>query len=230
MPGGYVFEVGNAWITRRIHCIAGRIGTTSLENGSHGEEYLEETLAEFEIQITGEGQRVTLEAKDFRLTGYETPQWDDSVRTLRLRLATELNGVNLPVSVFYEARAGEDFARKWLEVEPCDLENWTIRRVTIEKMRFRELVEGVVPRPRYPDKYASSEDKVHSPPENVITDETCRNSGYASAALQYARTVALRENCYKLMLMTGSKLDSTLRFYERAGYNSRDKTAFVQWL
>jgi hypothetical protein len=29
---------------------------------------------------------------------------------------------------------------------------------------------------------------------------------------------------------TGSKLDSTLSFYERAGYNKNDKTAFIQWL
>lgn len=171
MPGGYVFEVGNAWVTRRIHCIAGRIGTTSLENGSHGEEYLEETLTEFEIVLTGEGQRVTLEAKDFKFTGYETPEWDDTVRKLRLRLETELNGTKLSVSVFYEARAGGDFTRKWLEIEPCDLEGWIIRRVTLEKMKFRELVEGVVPHQRYLSRYENSEDKVHSQPENAITAE-----------------------------------------------------------
>ncbi len=66
--------------------------------------------------------------------------------------------------------------------------------------------------------------------ENVITDEKHRNKGYALAALNHARDIAVRENCYKIMLMTGSKLNSTLRFYERAGYNSHDKTAFVQWL
>ena len=33
-----------------------------------------------------------------------------------------------------------------------------------------------------------------------------------------------------MMLLTGSKEESTLRFYERAGYNSKDKTAFIQWL
>ncbi len=171
MPGGYVFEVGNSWITRRIHCIAGRIGTTSLENGSHGEEYLEETLNEFEIQISGESQRVTLEARDFRLTSYETPQWDDSARRLRLRLETELNGLRLPISVFYEAKAGEDFIRKWLEIEPCDLENWIIRRVTLESMRFRELVEGVVPRARYPKQYENAEDKVHAEPDAANTED-----------------------------------------------------------
>jgi hypothetical protein len=30
--------------------------------------------------------------------------------------------------------------------------------------------------------------------------------------------------------MTGSKENSTLRFYEHAGYNQHDKKAFIQWL
>lgn len=66
--------------------------------------------------------------------------------------------------------------------------------------------------------------------ENVITDEQYRGKGYASAVLNFARGIAVRENCYKIMLMTGSKLDSTLQFYERAGYNRHGKTAFIQWL
>lgn len=66
--------------------------------------------------------------------------------------------------------------------------------------------------------------------ENVITDEKYRGRGLASACLGFARDIAVRENCYKMMLMTGSKKDSTLRFYERAGYNKNDKTAFIQWL
>ena len=35
---------------------------------------------------------------------------------------------------------------------------------------------------------------------------------------------------YQMMLLTGSKKQSTLNFYEKAGYNSTDKTAFIQWL
>ena len=66
--------------------------------------------------------------------------------------------------------------------------------------------------------------------ENVITDAGHRKQGFATAALNYAREIALRENCYKLMLLTGSKEESTLRFYEQAGYNRCDKTGFVQWL
>lgn len=66
--------------------------------------------------------------------------------------------------------------------------------------------------------------------ENVITDEAYRKRGLATACLNYARDIALKENCYKLMLLTGSKEESTLRFYERAGYNRNDKTAFIQWI
>ncbi|NLB29193.1 MAG: GNAT family N-acetyltransferase [Clostridiales bacterium] len=66
--------------------------------------------------------------------------------------------------------------------------------------------------------------------ENVVTGGAYRNRGYASQVLNFARDIAKRENCYKIMLMTGSKEESTLRFYERAGYNRSDKTAFIQWL
>jgi len=66
--------------------------------------------------------------------------------------------------------------------------------------------------------------------ENVITDEAFRQRGLASACLDYAKKIAAAANCYKLMLMTGSKQAATHRFYEQAGYNSKDKTAFVQWL
>ena len=66
--------------------------------------------------------------------------------------------------------------------------------------------------------------------ENVITDEAHRNKGYATSILNFARDMARKENCYKIMLLTSSKKEGTLNFYERAGYNRQDKTAFIQWL
>lgn len=66
--------------------------------------------------------------------------------------------------------------------------------------------------------------------ENVVTDENYRSRGLATACLDYAKSIAQKGNCYKIMLMTGSKKESTLNFYRRAGYNSSDKTAFIQWL
>ena len=61
-------------------------------------------------------------------------------------------------------------------------------------------------------------------------DEAFRRQGIATACLHFAREEARTAGCYKLMLSTGSKKEGTLRFYEKAGYNRQDKTAFVQWL
>lgn len=66
--------------------------------------------------------------------------------------------------------------------------------------------------------------------ENVVTDENYRKKGLATACLDYAKALSEKENCYKMMLLTGSKEEATLNFYRKAGYNSADKTAFIQWL
>ena len=66
--------------------------------------------------------------------------------------------------------------------------------------------------------------------ENVVTHADFRVNGYAGECLDYARKIAEKENCYKMMLLTGSKKPETLSFYEKAGFNSTDKTAFIQWL
>ena len=66
--------------------------------------------------------------------------------------------------------------------------------------------------------------------ENVVTHSDYRGKGYATDCLNYAKELAKKAECYKMMLHTGSKEDSTLNFYTKAGYNSTDKTAFIQWL
>ena len=66
--------------------------------------------------------------------------------------------------------------------------------------------------------------------ENVVTHADYRRKGYATECLNYAKEIAKKTNCYKMMLLTGSKEETTLKFYSNAGYNSTDKTAFIQWL
>ena len=66
--------------------------------------------------------------------------------------------------------------------------------------------------------------------ENVVTHGDYRKCGYARACLDYAKSVAQGADCYKIFLMTGAKDAETLGFYEHAGYNSGDKTGFIQWL
>ncbi|MEE0872874.1 MAG: GNAT family N-acetyltransferase [Ruminococcus sp.] len=66
--------------------------------------------------------------------------------------------------------------------------------------------------------------------ENVVTHADYRGKGCATACLNYAKGLAVKADCYKMMLLTGSKSESTLNFYKQAGYNCADKTAFIQWL
>lgn len=66
--------------------------------------------------------------------------------------------------------------------------------------------------------------------ENVVTHADYRGKGYATECLNYAKEIAEKANCYKMMLLTGSKEETTLKFYGNAGYNSTDKTAFIQWI
>ncbi|MBQ8667760.1 MAG: GNAT family N-acetyltransferase [Lachnospiraceae bacterium] len=66
--------------------------------------------------------------------------------------------------------------------------------------------------------------------ENVVTHADHRGKGYATECLDFAKKIAEQENCYKMMLLTGSKKPETLHFYEHVGYNSSDKTAFIQWI
>ena len=66
--------------------------------------------------------------------------------------------------------------------------------------------------------------------ENVVTHEDYRCKGYARECLDYAKKIATEAGCYKMMLLTGSKNPKTHHFYEQAGYNSHDKTAYYQKL
>jgi GNAT superfamily N-acetyltransferase len=63
--------------------------------------------------------------------------------------------------------------------------------------------------------------------ENVVTDPRYRKRGYGTAVLGYVLKEAWRDGCYKVMLLTGSKLESTLRFYENAGFTRGVKTGFI---
>ncbi len=66
--------------------------------------------------------------------------------------------------------------------------------------------------------------------ENVITHEAYRGRGLATDCLNFAKQIAIENNCYKIMLLTGAKDQNTLHFYQSAGFNCNDKTAFIQWI
>ena len=61
--------------------------------------------------------------------------------------------------------------------------------------------------------------------ENVITHSAWRRRGFGKCILRRAVEIAWESDCYKVMLMTGSKTPATLAFYEAAGF-SQNKTGF----
>jgi GNAT superfamily N-acetyltransferase len=61
--------------------------------------------------------------------------------------------------------------------------------------------------------------------ENVVTDARHRGQGYGTRILRAAVAAAWEAGCYKVMLLTGSKQPSTLKFYENAGFE-QSKTGF----
>jgi len=62
--------------------------------------------------------------------------------------------------------------------------------------------------------------------DNMITHSDYRKRGLGRAVLDQAVEIAKENNCYKVMVMSGSNKDETVRFYENAGFDSNRKTAF----
>ena len=63
--------------------------------------------------------------------------------------------------------------------------------------------------------------------ENVVTHAGHRGQGWGKAILSHALDAAWRQDCYKVMLLTGRKDEAILRFYEQAGFDRHGKQAFV---
>ena len=61
--------------------------------------------------------------------------------------------------------------------------------------------------------------------ENVVTHADHRRHGYGKAILDAAVEAAWRVECYKAMLLTGSKDPGTLAFYQDVGF-AQSKTGF----
>lgn len=61
--------------------------------------------------------------------------------------------------------------------------------------------------------------------ENVVTHADHRGAGFGRMVLSAAVECAWKAECYKVMLMTGSKKPSTLAFYKAAGFE-QSKTGF----
>jgi len=199
IPGGWVFEIGNEWLTRRIHCLAGRIGTTSLAHGASGEEYLEAVTEEFSLVISRPEERRELSFREFTYAGYSLPRADDEERVLKIDLEADLDGKKLPLSVLYQARAGSNFLRKWIEIPPVNIPDWVIEWVTVENLRMKPTVEGIVPAPRYPKTFPNGKDNVHVESDKVSTDEPMKRFQYGDRAHSLLAHWGLEEGLFFFM-------------------------------
>lgn len=64
--------------------------------------------------------------------------------------------------------------------------------------------------------------------ENVVTHCDFRGNHIATTLMAHASEIARQADCYKIMLLTGSKKESTLHFYENCGFDQHIKTAFLK--
>lgn len=120
--------------------------------------------------------------------------------------------------------------------EPQDIRMWEERIARFEEDKNYYLLVGILD-----GKIVSSvtlvliENLTHnlrpySVMENVVTHREYRNKGYASKLIEYASDLARNRECYKIMLMTGSKKESTLNFYKENGFSVDEKTACLKRL
>lgn len=120
--------------------------------------------------------------------------------------------------------------------EPQDIDVWKKMIASFEKDPYYHLLVGIK------DQHVVSSVTLiviqnlthnHRPYaliENVVTHSDYRGQHYASMLIDQAITIAKEVDCYKVMLMTGSKEKSTLNFYKNCGFDSNAKKAFLKKL
>jgi len=65
--------------------------------------------------------------------------------------------------------------------------------------------------------------------ENVVTHSDYRLKGYGKSIITETLDIAWKNNCYKVMLMTGRSDEGTMKFYENCGFVRGVKTGFIAY-
>ena len=63
--------------------------------------------------------------------------------------------------------------------------------------------------------------------ENVVTDASQRGRGFGTRVVRHALDFAWSQGCYKAMLQTASKEESTHAFYRACGFSANEKVGYV---
>ena len=64
--------------------------------------------------------------------------------------------------------------------------------------------------------------------ENVVIDSAHRNRGIGKSLLDHAVKLAWKQNCYKVMLMSGRTEGAVHAFYKKCGFNADEKQSYIQ--
>ena len=63
--------------------------------------------------------------------------------------------------------------------------------------------------------------------ENVVTHKDFRGRGLGKALLRYTLNFAWQKNCYKVMLLSGSRRQAAHRLYESVGFSKDEKIGYI---
>ena len=66
--------------------------------------------------------------------------------------------------------------------------------------------------------------------ENMVTVPSHRNKGYARLLLNKAVEIAKEHSCYRITFISGTKNESTIKFYLNSGFTNSEKSAYVMKL
>lgn len=66
--------------------------------------------------------------------------------------------------------------------------------------------------------------------ENVVTDKEYRGQGLGRKVMEMAIEFARENNCYKVILQSGSWRKEAYQFYKNLGFDSESKKAFIMKL
>ena len=66
--------------------------------------------------------------------------------------------------------------------------------------------------------------------ENMVTAPSHRNKGYARLLLNKAVEIAKEHECYRITFISGTKNESTIKFYLNSGFTNSEKSAYIMKL
>ncbi len=128
-----VLKVGNGLLERKIKAKRGSVLETTLISNKLTEQDIAVTSDEFRLLLMGKEE---LKAGDFTIEEIKFVQEESSAQAIVI-----LDSERLQITVTYEARKGEHFLRKWLNIKNRSKEKIILAEVLVESLVFLQPLE-----------------------------------------------------------------------------------------